>query len=66
MGRSWRWQTVCSFSFELDGERKGRKRQARECMRRTVKEKRRVRFHPGLPAVLIIDVSTLGRGKTAN
>lgn len=20
VGRSWRWQTVCSFSFELDGE----------------------------------------------
>lgn len=54
------------FSFELDGEKKGRKRQATECMRRTAKEKRRVRFHPGSPAVLIIEDSTLGRGKTAN
>lgn len=38
------------------------RKRATEWMWWSEREKRRIRFHPGSPAVLLIEVSTLGEG----
>lgn len=60
--RSGRWQIVCSPSLYVDGKKKVERKRATEWMWWSEREKRRIRFHPGSPAVLLIEVSTLGGG----